>query len=56
MRIGTEYSPANESGYMWNDPAFAIKWPIETPTISERDKLWPLFAANQTDKVLQSGS
>jgi len=20
----TEYSPANESGYMWNDPAFAI--------------------------------
>ncbi len=39
-----EYSPAHESGVMWNDPAFAIDWPIQSPTVSERDNAWPPFA------------
>ena len=52
----TEYSPANESGVMWNDPALAIDWPIQSPTISERDTKWPSFTVNHNEKVLESGS
>ena len=40
----TEYAPAHESGVMWNDPALAIEWPIQSPTVSERDTKWPAFA------------
>ena len=39
-----EYAPAHESGLMWNDPALAIKWPIASPTLSDRDKKWPPFS------------
>ena len=40
----TEYAPAHESGVMWNDPALAIEWPIQSPTVSDRDTKWPAFA------------
>ena len=40
----TEYAPEHESGIMWNDPAIGIKWPITSPTLSERDTKWPSFA------------
>jgi dTDP-4-dehydrorhamnose 3,5-epimerase len=40
----TEYAPAHESGFMWNDPGLAIDWPVASPTISERDRKWPPFA------------
>ena len=39
----TEYAPAHESGVMWNDPAIAIDWPIQSPTVSDRDTKWPAF-------------
>jgi len=39
----TEYAPAHESGLMWNDPALAIRWPIASPLLSERDTKWPPF-------------
>jgi dTDP-4-dehydrorhamnose 3,5-epimerase len=39
----TEYAPAHESGFMWNDPQFAIQWPLSSPTLSERDTKWPPF-------------
>lgn len=39
-----EYSPQLESGVMWNDPALAIPWPIDTPVLSERDRKWPTVA------------
>ena len=32
-------------GVRWNDPAFAIRWPIEPPIVSPRDKSFPDFAA-----------
>lgn len=32
-------------GVRWDDPAFAIKWPIANPTMSERDRDFPLFTA-----------
>jgi dTDP-4-dehydrorhamnose 3,5-epimerase len=39
----TEYAPAHESGFIWNDPELAIAWPISSPTVSERDAKWPPF-------------
>lgn len=39
-----EYSPAHESGIMWNDPALGINWPVTDPIVSDRDRQWPIFA------------
>jgi dTDP-4-dehydrorhamnose 3,5-epimerase len=36
------YSQENSSGVRWDDPFFNIKWPIKNPTLSEKDKNWPL--------------
>jgi dTDP-4-dehydrorhamnose 3,5-epimerase len=38
------YSPADEIGIAWNDPALGIAWPIEHPLLSERDQLHPPLA------------
>jgi dTDP-4-dehydrorhamnose 3,5-epimerase len=37
--------PAAESGVRWDDPAFAIEWPIQPVVISARDSTWPLLTA-----------
>lgn len=37
------YDPSSEVSVLWNDPEVAIAWPIDTPTLSERDaKALPL--------------
>jgi dTDP-4-dehydrorhamnose 3,5-epimerase len=32
------YEPALEIGIAWDDAALAIKWPLETPLLSDRDR------------------
>lgn len=32
------YNPKAESGIRWNDPAIGIQWPVENPTLSEKDR------------------
>ena len=39
-----EYAPELEFGIRWDDPALGIAWPIASPTLSERDRLWPAFS------------
>ena len=35
------YTPSSERGVRWNDPAFAIEWPIaEGLILSEKDRTW----------------
>jgi dTDP-4-dehydrorhamnose 3,5-epimerase len=36
-----EYSPQDEGGLIWNDPAVAISWPIKEPIVSTRDQNLP---------------
>ena len=35
------YFPEDEGGLIWNDPEVGIEWPIETPSISEKDLSLP---------------
>jgi dTDP-4-dehydrorhamnose 3,5-epimerase len=39
------YEPAEEQGFRWDDPAFAIEWPLPVSVISERDASWPFLAS-----------
>ena len=40
-QISTAYVLQYTRGVRWNDPAFAIKWPLADPIISEKDRLLP---------------
>jgi dTDP-4-dehydrorhamnose 3,5-epimerase len=35
------YDPSSEVSVLWNDPEVAIAWPIDAPTLSERDAKAP---------------
>jgi dTDP-4-dehydrorhamnose 3,5-epimerase len=37
------YAPDRERGIRWNDPRFAIQWPIYPTEISDKDAAWPDF-------------
>jgi dTDP-4-dehydrorhamnose 3,5-epimerase len=43
--ISEFYSSEHARGVRWNDPAFAIDWPIANPVISVRDQSHPVFAS-----------
>lgn len=39
------YDPASERGILWNDPLLGIRWPVNSPMLSEKDsKYFPLSA------------
>jgi len=35
------YDPTGQLGLLWNDPALAIPWGVETPVLSDRDRANP---------------
>jgi dTDP-4-dehydrorhamnose 3,5-epimerase len=38
------YAPQAERGIRWNDPFFAITWPLQERTsVSPKDQAWPDF-------------
>ena len=39
------YEPAAARGIRWNDPAFAIEWPVTDPILHPRDASYPDFEA-----------
>lgn len=41
--ISAFYAPAAASGVRYDDPAFAIEWPMSPTVISEKDRTWPDF-------------
>jgi len=43
--ISAAHSPQLSRGFRWNDPAFAIEWPMAPTVISARDASYPLLDA-----------
>jgi dTDP-4-dehydrorhamnose 3,5-epimerase len=43
--ISAAYAPTHEGGIAFNDPALAIRWPLEPTVMSDRDRTLPTFAA-----------
>lgn len=37
------YAPTHARGVRYDDPAFAIKWPLEVASISDQDRNWPTW-------------
>jgi dTDP-4-dehydrorhamnose 3,5-epimerase len=37
------YTPTAARGVRFDDPAFAVRWPLEATIISEQDRNWPLI-------------
>ncbi len=43
-QISTPYRPESAQGVRWNDPTFAIRWPMpEEAILSDRDRHFPLW-------------
>jgi dTDP-4-dehydrorhamnose 3,5-epimerase len=46
--VSKPYSQAHQDGVRWNDPAFAIDWPLGSPSsINERDATYPDFGVKR---------
>lgn len=43
--VSSYYNAEFEAGFDWADPEVAIKWPIDEPQVSERDRNAPAFRA-----------
>jgi dTDP-4-dehydrorhamnose 3,5-epimerase len=41
------YSPQDERGIIWNDPALAISWPVTEPLVSPKDKSYGTLAVTE---------
>jgi dTDP-4-dehydrorhamnose 3,5-epimerase len=41
--VSERYSPAHESGFRHDDPAFGIEWPLPVTVISDKDRAWAPF-------------
>ncbi len=41
------YNPEYARGIRWNDPAFAITWPVEPTVMSHKDRECPLYLAKE---------
>ena len=46
--IDVAQKPEYARGARWNDPTFAIRWPIEPRVISDRDANWPDFRTEES--------
>ncbi len=42
-QMSETYHPGLAHGVRWNDPAFAIRWPVADPIVSRRDADYPEF-------------
>jgi dTDP-4-dehydrorhamnose 3,5-epimerase len=49
-KVDQPRSAEGEGGILWSDPTLAIPWPIEHPTLSERDATLPTLNDLQHDE------
>ena len=44
-QMGAYFAPQAGRGFRWDDPGFAIDWPLPPSIMSERDRTYPFFGA-----------
>ncbi|MFP4418174.1 MAG: dTDP-4-dehydrorhamnose 3,5-epimerase [Chitinivibrionales bacterium] len=47
-KVDAYYSPENDRGIRWNDPALNITWPVKEPILSEKDSRLPFLSDTDT--------
>ena len=45
------YAPHAEGSVLWDDPEIGIEWPIEAPTLSEKDRAAPTLRETPEDDL-----
>lgn len=48
-KVDEFYSPENDRGIIWNDPALNIHWPVTDPQLSAKDRLHPTLENAELD-------
>lgn len=41
-QVSGRYAPGAEQGFRYDDPAFALPWPVPVTVVSDKDAAWPL--------------
>jgi len=50
-KCSNTYSPPDEKGILWSDPALDIPWPIRTPILSKKDASLPLLSGKANHEL-----
>ncbi len=48
-QVGEFYMPGSEGGLHYNDPRLQLRWPLPVTVISEKDQVWPMLSAQESD-------
>lgn len=49
--VTAPYTPEAEDGVRYDDPTFAITWPLPVSTIAPKDTAWPLVGAGERPNI-----
>ena len=52
-QVSSFYTPAAGRGIRWDDPAFAVDWPIAVEVVSDQDASWPDFDLDAHARALE---
>ncbi|WP_256759141.1 dTDP-4-dehydrorhamnose 3,5-epimerase [Cohnella sp. WQ 127256] len=52
-KVDEYYSPENDRGIAWNDPALCIEWPLHQPILSDKDAEHPVLADAENNFVYE---
>ncbi|HXF64618.1 MAG TPA: dTDP-4-dehydrorhamnose 3,5-epimerase [Caldilineaceae bacterium] len=50
-QVSEFYTPGAERGIRYNDPAFAVQWPLAVTVISQKDQSWPDFQLDAAPEI-----